>query len=104
MNVTDSQQKLFDLRALLQAKISSLVWRLVDMRGSGLAETQECRNLMRNGMFISQRTPEIHRQLTKLRSSGKNWSPEFLALKRVLECWKRRCHDVRGRLEAEGVI
>ena len=101
---TDCEEKLFEVRALLQAKVSSLVWRLVDMRGSGLAETEECRELMRNGMFIHRGTPEIHKRLTQLRSTGKNWSPRFLALKRVLEHWKRRLAGVRCRLEALGAI
>ena len=102
--LTGYQQRLFELRALFHAKMCSLVWRLVDMRGSGAAENVECRELMSRGMIVSQETPAIHKRLEELRSGGKNWSKEFVALKRVLEHWKRRWHNVQVRLEAEGVV
>lgn len=102
--LTEHQQRLFELRALLHAKMCSLVWRLVDMRGSGAAENAECQALMSRGMIISQETPDIHKRLEELRSGGKNWSKEFVALKRVLEHWKRCWHNVQVRLEAEGVV
>jgi len=102
--LTEYQQRLFELRALFHAKMCSLVWRLVDMRGSGAAENVECRELMSRGIIISRETPIIHRRLNELRSSGKNLSDEFVALKRVLEHWKRRWMKVQVRLKAEGVV
>lgn len=99
--MTIDHQRLFDLRALLQAKISSLVWKLVDMRRVGRHETDECRDFVLHAVMGCK---ESKKRLIALRKSGKNVNPRFTALTRVKEHWKNRLNKVQRRLSALGLI
>ena len=101
--MTPRVQRLLELRALVWSKKASLIWKLVDMRGNGWNETDECRRLAWNCIMGGGKSKaEDLERLLKLRASGQSVSPRWKALKAVQEHWQARWRKVQGMLEAEG--